>query len=73
MNLYIHTQDTAGTVMTSMIAATNSGADVLDATMDAMSSLTYQPLLGGIVSAVRSTNIDSGFDTNVLGDLNIYM
>ena len=70
--LHIHTHDTSGTGVSSMIAATNAGYNVVDGATEAMSGLTSQPLLGSISAVVRGTNIDTRFDPDVLGELNIY-
>jgi pyruvate carboxylase len=58
--LHIHTHDTAGTGVASMLAAAAAGADIVDAAIDAMSGLTSQPSLGAIAASLRNgqTNID---------------
>ena len=43
MVIHVHTHDTAGTGVASMLAAAEAGADVVDAAIDAMSGLTSQP------------------------------
>ena len=62
MPMNIHTHNTVGTGVASMIATTNAGSNIVDAAMEAMSGLTYQPSLGSITAAVRGTNINAGFD-----------
>ena len=68
----IHTHNTGGTGVASMIAAANVGADVLDAATGNMSVLTSQPLLGPIASVVCGTKINTRFDSDALGEINIY-
>ena len=71
MHLHIHTHDTVGTVIDSMIASTNAGADVVYASTDAMYRQPSQLLLGGISATVCGTNYDAKFDPYSLGVLNI--
>eukprot|EP00566_Odontella_aurita_P003700 CAMPEP_0113548658 /NCGR_PEP_ID=MMETSP0015_2-20120614/13009_1 /TAXON_ID=2838 /ORGANISM="Odontella" /LENGTH=1264 /DNA_ID=CAMNT_0000449299 /DNA_START=185 /DNA_END=3979 /DNA_ORIENTATION=- /assembly_acc=CAM_ASM_000160 len=72
MPIHVHTHDTAGTGVASMIAAAKAGADVVDAATDAMSGLTSQPSLGAIAAAVRGTDLDAGIDDEMTGKLNTY-
>jgi pyruvate carboxylase len=70
--IHVHTHDTAGSGVASMIAAAQAGADVVDAAIDGMSGLTSQPSLGAIVANMRNTDLDTGIDLNKLGPLNTY-
>jgi len=70
--IHVHTHDTAGTGVASMIAAAEAGADVVDAAIDGMSGLTSQPSLGAVVANMRGTDFDTGIDLNKVGDLNTY-
>eukprot|EP00978_Attheya_sp_CCMP212_P024336 scaffold76329_cov59-Attheya_sp.AAC.3 len=72
MPIHVHTHDTSGTGVASMIAAAEAGADIVDAAMDAMSGLTSQPSLGAIVNSVRGTDLDTGIDMNLINPLNTY-
>jgi pyruvate carboxylase len=51
--IHVHTHDTAGTGVASMIAAAQAGADVVDAAISSMSGMTSQPSLGAIVAAMQ--------------------
>ena len=66
MPLHIHTHNTPGMGVTSIIEASNSGADIVDAATDTMYGLTYQLSLGSISNAVRGTNLDTVFNTDVI-------
>eukprot|EP00975_Prorocentrum_lima_P066724 12910851-Prorocentrum_lima.AAC.1 len=46
--IHIHTHDTAGTGVASMLAGLKAGADAVDGAIDAMSGTTSQPSLGAI-------------------------
>ena len=60
--IHVHTHDTAGTGVASMIAAASAGADAVDAAIDGMSGMTSQPSMGAIVAAVQGSEIDTGVD-----------
>jgi pyruvate carboxylase len=51
--IHVHSHDTAGTGVASMIAAIEAGADIVDCATDAMSGLTSQPSIGAVVNALR--------------------
>ena len=72
MPIHVHTHDTAGAGVASMLAAAEAGADIVDAASDAMSGLTSQPSLGAIVSNLRGTELDTGLDPTILAPLNNY-
>lgn len=68
--IHVHTHDTAGSGVASMLAAAEAGADIVDAAIDAMSGMTSQPSLGAIAANVRGTDLDTGLDMSQLGPLN---
>jgi len=72
MVIHVHTHDTSGGSLASMLAAAQAGADVVDAAIDAMSGLTSQPSLGALAAAVRGTPLDTGIDLSKLSPLNSY-
>jgi len=70
--IHVHTHDTPGSGVASMIAAAQAGADVVDVATDAMSGLTSQPSMGAIVSMLQGTEEDTNIDKSLLGPLNTY-
>ncbi|MGF1469115.1 MAG: pyruvate carboxylase [Sandaracinaceae bacterium] len=70
--LHIHTHDTAGTGVASMLACAAAGADVVDVARPAMAGLTSQPTLAAVVEAVRGTPRDTGLDSDAIRSLNTY-
>jgi len=61
--IHVHTHDTAGTGVASMLACAAAGADAVDAAVDSMSGMTSQPAMGAFVAALenegsRHTGID---------------
>jgi pyruvate carboxylase len=68
----VHTHDTAGTGVASMLAAAQAGADAVDAATDAMSGLTSQPSLGALVASTAGTDLDTGVSLEEISALNEY-
>jgi biotin-dependent carboxylase-like uncharacterized protein len=60
--IHVHTHDTAGTGVASMLACAHAGADAVDCAVDAMSGLTAQPSMGAIVNELIGTNLDTGIN-----------
>ncbi|THD22520.1 Pyruvate carboxylase mitochondrial [Fasciola hepatica] len=58
--IHLHTHDTAGAGVATMLAAAKAGADVVDAAVDSMSGLTSQPSMGAIVAGLQNTEFDTG-------------
>jgi pyruvate carboxylase len=70
--IHVHTHDTAGTGVASMLASARAGADAVDACMDAMSGTTAQPSLGAIVASTQGTDLDTGLDLKQIQMVNEY-
>jgi pyruvate carboxylase len=70
--IHVHTHDTPGTGVASMLAAAKAGADVIDAASDAMSGTTSQPSIGSMVASTAGTPLDSGLDLKQVMALNEY-
>jgi pyruvate carboxylase len=70
--LHFHTHDTSGIAAATVLAAVESGADAVDAAMDALSGNTSQPCLGSIVEALRGTERDTGLDPNWIRKISFY-
>ncbi|MCA9681481.1 MAG: pyruvate carboxylase, partial [Myxococcales bacterium] len=70
--IHVHTHDTAGTGVASMLACAEAGADAVDVAIDAMAGLTSQPAMGAVVAALRDSERDIGLELEVLQSLNNY-
>ena len=70
--IHVHTHDTAGSGVASMIAAAEAGADVVDSAIDGMSGLTSQPSLGALVANMANTDFDTGIKSSDIAPLNTY-
>ncbi|KAG8458106.1 hypothetical protein KFE25_012766 [Diacronema lutheri] len=58
--IHVHTHDTAGTGVASMLAAAHAGADVVDCAIDPMSGTTSQPSMGAIIGTTLNTPLETG-------------
>jgi len=70
--IHVHTHDTAGTGVASMLACAKAGADAVDVATDAMSGLTSQPSMGAVVASLRGTPLDTGVDMRKMSAVNDY-
>lgn len=70
--IHVHTHDTAGAGVASMIECAKAGADAVDAATDAMSGLTSQPSMGALVSSLKGTQYDTGINAAELNAINEY-
>eukprot|EP00980_Cylindrotheca_fusiformis_P006421 scaffold1375_cov137-Cylindrotheca_fusiformis.AAC.10 len=70
--IHVHTHDTAGSGVASMLAAAEAGADIVDGAIDALSGMTSQPSLGAIAANLRGTDLETGLDPEQLGAMNTY-
>lgn len=56
--IHVHTHDSAGTGVASMVACAQAGADAVDAATDSMSGMTSQPSIGAILASLEGTEWD---------------
>ncbi|SAL98731.1 hypothetical protein, partial, partial [Absidia glauca] len=70
--IHVHTHDTAGTGVASMMAAAAAGADVIDVAIDSMSGMTSQPAMGALVAGLEQTNLGTGIRMEDIQALNSY-
>lgn len=60
--IHVHTHDSAGTGVASMIACAQAGADAVDGATDSMSGMTSQPSTGAILASLEGTEQDPGLN-----------
>ena len=72
MPIHLHTHDTSGNQMAALLLAARAGADIVDAAISSLSSLTSQPSLNSLVAALEHTRRDTGLDGELLQDLTNY-
>ena len=68
----VHTHDTAGGQLATLLAASAAGADAVDAASAPMAGTTSQPSLSALVAALAHTERDTGLDLNAVADLEPY-
>lgn len=72
MPIHLHTHDTTGNGVATVLMAAEAGVDIVDASLASMSGLTAQPSLNAIVAALENTPRDTGLDLSHLQKINRY-
>ncbi|KAF3762662.1 pyruvate carboxylase [Cryphonectria parasitica EP155] len=70
--IHVHTHDSAGTGVTSMVACAEAGADAVDACSDSMSGMTSQPSINALLACLEGTNLDPGLNVHHVRALDTY-
>ncbi|MFE1645363.1 pyruvate carboxylase [Microbacterium sp. P01] len=70
--VHVHTHDTAGGQLATLLAASAAGADAVDAAAAPLSGTTSQPSLSSLVAALAHTERDTGLDLDAVSDLEPY-
>ena len=70
--IHLHTHDTSGMGIATILAAADAGADIVDAAIDSFSGGTSQPCMGSVVEALRRSERDTGLDISVIRELSEY-
>lgn len=70
--LHLHTHDTTGNGVSTVLMASEAGVDIVDLAIQSMSSLTSQPSMNAVVEALKGTERDTGLDPDQLIELSHY-
>ena len=70
--IHLHTHDTSGYGVASLMMAAAAGVDIVDAAFNSMSGLTSQPALNSIVAAMESTERDTGISPDGIQKISDY-
>ncbi len=70
--VHLHTHDTPGGQLATLLAASAAGVDAVDAASAPLSGTTSQPSLSSLVAALAHTERDSGIDLGSVSDLEPY-
>ena len=70
--VHLHTHDTAGGQLATLIAAIDAGVDAVDAATASMAGTTSQPALSALVAATDHTPRATGLDLDAVNDLEPY-
>lgn len=68
----IHTHDSTGNGVSTVLMAAEAGVDIADLAIESMSSLTSQPSMNAVVEALRGRERDTGLDFDELNELSRY-
>jgi pyruvate carboxylase len=70
--VHLHTHDTAGGQMATLLAAVDAGVDAVDVASAAMAGTTSQPPMSALVAALEHTERDTGLSLRAACDLEPY-
>ncbi|QWT23158.1 pyruvate carboxylase [Subtercola sp. PAMC28395] len=70
--VHVHTHDTAGGQLATLLAASRAGADAVDVASAPMSGTTSQPSASALVAALAHTERDTGISLQAVSDLEPY-
>lgn len=60
--IHLHTHDTSGNAVATILMAAEAGVDIVDAALSPMAGTTSQPSMDSIIAALRNTKMDPGMD-----------
>jgi len=70
--IHLHTHDTAGGQLATLLAASAAGVDAVDAANAAMAGTTSQPSLSALVAALENTERDTGLSLETVSAVEPY-
>lgn len=70
--VHVHTHDTAGGQLATLLAASRAGADAVDVASAPMAGTTSQPSASALVAALAHTERDTGLSLTAVSDLEPY-
>ncbi|KAF3004709.1 pyruvate carboxylase [Neopestalotiopsis sp. 37M] len=70
--IHVHTHDSAGTGVASMVACAKAGADAVDAATDSLSGMTSQPSINAIIASLEGSEHDPGLNPAHVRALDTY-
>ncbi|KAI0176158.1 pyruvate carboxylase [Hypoxylon sp. FL1284] len=70
--IHVHTHDSAGTGVASMVACAQAGADAVDAATDSLSGMTSQPSINAIIASLEGSEFDPGLNAAHVRALDTY-
>ncbi|HAM27426.1 MAG TPA: pyruvate carboxylase, partial [Microbacteriaceae bacterium] len=70
--VHVHTHDTAGGQLATLLSASRAGADAVDVASAPMAGTTSQPSASALVAALAHTDRDTGLSLGAVSDLEPY-
>ncbi|OFI07425.1 2-oxoglutarate carboxylase small subunit [Clostridium acetireducens DSM 10703] len=64
--IHLHTHDTTGNGVATVLMAAEAGVDIVDTAFNSMAGLTSQPALNSVVAALKNTERDTGLNSDDL-------
>ncbi|MBW9149935.1 pyruvate carboxylase [Clostridium sp. CM028] len=72
MPIHLHTHDTTGNGVATVLMAAQAGVDIVDTAFNSMSGLTSQPALNSVVAALKNTDRDTGIEPKGIQEISDY-
>ena len=57
--IHVHTHDTSGCGVATLLACAEAGADIVDVAVDSLSGITSQPSMGAVIASLERTEHDT--------------
>ncbi len=70
--VHLHTHDTSGNGVATILMAAQAGVDIVDAAFNSMSGLTSQPALNSVVAALQNSERETGIDPDKIQKISEY-
>ena len=70
--IHLHTHDTSGAGIATLLSASEAGVDIVDCAMDSFSGGTSQPCLGSLVESLKNTERVSSLNIEEIRDISNY-
>lgn len=70
--VHLHTHDSTGNGVSSVLMASEAGVDIVDLAIESMSGLTSQPSMNSVCEALKGTERDTELDPQELSELSRY-
>ncbi|SMB83483.1 pyruvate carboxylase [Desulfonispora thiosulfatigenes DSM 11270] len=72
MPIHLHTHDTTGNGVATVLMAAEAGVDIVDTAFNSMSGLTSQPALNSVVASLKNTERDTGLNLEGIQQISDY-
>ena len=70
--IHLHTHDTSGNGIATLLMAASAGCDIVDTAFNSMAGLTSQPALNSVIAALENTDRDTGINLDDMQKLSDY-
>ncbi|KAL2073977.1 hypothetical protein VTL71DRAFT_7755 [Oculimacula yallundae] len=70
--IHMHTHDTNGTGVATMLACIDEGADIVDTAIDSLSGSTSQPAMSSLVAALQNTETSTSLELEQIQVIDAY-